>query len=251
MTTASDPIKFLALANPVPPGSLREVAAQRADDLLAALRANQAPTSHLPPAAKARRMTVRIAVAAVVLIAALALVPIGGASLGSRAVDGVVSLWDTSPPDQPALDAAANDAEAIGGSYYTEARVDDAADRVVLYLANAPQSVLDQLQAKHPGTYVIHNDSAHPLSELRRIQNSLPLRELQSKGIDVVSAGATPEGYLAVGISGQDVQAAQATLDSMYGAGIIKVYGGAKPGNITPNIVTVRTGSLHPKHGHH
>lgn len=39
MTTVSDPIKLLAQANPVPPGSLHARAAERADDLLGALRA--------------------------------------------------------------------------------------------------------------------------------------------------------------------------------------------------------------------
>ena len=39
MTNVSDPIKLLALTNPVPPGSLHTVAAERAAGLLAALRA--------------------------------------------------------------------------------------------------------------------------------------------------------------------------------------------------------------------
>ncbi len=182
-----------------------------------------------------------VLVAVVVVVAALALVPIGGGSLGSRAVDGIVSPWDTSPPDQPALDAAANDAEAIAGTYYTEARVDDAADKVDLYLASAPQSVLDQLQAKHPGTYVIYNTAAHPLSELRRIENALPAEELQSEGIDVERIAPTPEGYLAVGIQSDNVQAAQSALDAIYGPGIIKVYGGAQP-----TVAAVKTMPLSP-----
>jgi hypothetical protein len=39
MTTVSDPVELLALANPVPPGSLSALAAERADGLLATLRA--------------------------------------------------------------------------------------------------------------------------------------------------------------------------------------------------------------------
>jgi hypothetical protein len=42
MTNVSDPIELLSLANPVPAGSLRAVAAEQADGLLAALRAGQA-----------------------------------------------------------------------------------------------------------------------------------------------------------------------------------------------------------------
>lgn len=195
------------------------------------------------------RLALTAGIAVCTAVAALALVPIGGASLGARAVNGISNLWAT-PPNQPALDRAAEDAQTIaGGGYYTEARVDDAANKVDLYLADAPQSVIDQLEAKHPGTYVIDNDAAHPLSELLKIEHSLPLSSLQSKDIDVVTAAPTPEGYLSVGVSGNsDVLAAQSVLDSMYGPGIIKVFGGAKPGIITPDIVTVRTGQLHPKH---
>ncbi|HZT86309.1 MAG TPA: hypothetical protein VE984_12985 [Gaiellaceae bacterium] len=253
MTTVSDPIKLLALANPVEPGSLREVAAERADDLLAALRANQVATH--PLRFSRRRWQVGsgarpVLIAVVVVVVALALVPIGGASLGSRAVDGLVSLWDTSPPDQPALDTAAADAGDIAGQYLTLASVNDGADKVDLYLANAPQSVIDQLQAKHPGTYVIvQNNAAHPLSELRKVENSLPLRKLQAEGIDIESAAPTPDGYLAVGVHGHNVQAAQSALDAIYGPGIIKVYGGAQPGSVTPNIgtVSVPNGSSHAK----
>jgi hypothetical protein len=182
-----------------------------------------------------------VLVAVVVVVAGLAVVPVGGGSLGSLAVDGIVSPWDTSPPDQPALDAAANDAEAIAGTYYTEARVDDAADKVDLYLAGAPQSVLDQLQAKHPGTFVIYNTAAHPLSELRRIENALPADKLQAEGIDVERIAPTPEGYLAVGIHGDNVQAAQSALDAIYGPGIINVYGGAQP-----TVAAVKTTPVSP-----
>src|SRR5690348_9421935 len=122
MTSVSDPIKRLTLANPVEPGSLREVAAERADDLLAALRANQVATHPLRFSLRRRQVTSSarpVLIAVVVVVVALALVPIGGASLGSRAVDGLVSLWDTSPPDQPALDTAATDAEDIAGQYLT------------------------------------------------------------------------------------------------------------------------------------
>jgi hypothetical protein len=229
MTIASDPIKLLALANPVEPGSLREVATERVDDLLTALRANHVATH---PLRFSRRSSGArsVLIAVVVVVVALALVPIGGASLGSRAVDGISSLWET-PPNQPALDRAAEDAGNIAGkAYYTDARVNDEANKVDLYLARAPQSVIDQLQAKHPGTYVINNDAAHPLSELLKLQHSLSFQALQAKGIDAVESYPTSDGYLKVGVRGNsDVQAAQVALDSMFGAGIIKVFGGAEP----------------------
>jgi len=170
-------------------------------------------------------------VAAVVVVAALALVPIGGASLGSRAVDGIGSLW-ASPPNQPALDRAAEDAENIAGkAYYTEARVDDGANQVDVYMARAPRSVIDQLRTKHPGIYVIHNDAANTWRQMLRVQRSLDFLALQAKGIDIESSAPTSNGYLEVAIRGHHVRSAQTVLDSRYGAGIIKVVGGAEPLN--------------------
>lgn len=167
----------------------------------------------------------------VVLLAALALVPVGGASLGTRAVNGISSLW-ASPPNQPALDAAASDAESVAGSaYYTGTVVNDTANSVDVYLASAPQPIIDQLQSLHPKIYVIHNDAAHSLSELRQLEDKLPLDTLSADGINVVRVAPTPDGYLSVGLtntSSTDVQAAESALDSAAGAGVVKVYGGAK-----------------------
>lgn len=195
-----------------------------------------------------------VLVAPLVLVAALALVPIGGASLGGRAVNGITSLWD-SPPNQPALDAAASDARSVAGSaYYTDAVVNDTANTVDVYLAEAPQSIIDQLQSLHPGLYVIHNDAAHPLSELRKVQEALPLAALRAAGIHVVSAVPTSDGYLEVGVtSSTNVQAAQSAFDSADGAGIVKVYGGAQAGSVTPDVGQVNPSSSRTKSrsGHH
>ena len=197
-----------------------------------AMSAARRPRQRLGPVGGRAKL---VSVAVVVAAAALALVPIGGASLGQRAVDGVTSLWGPpangiEPANQPALGRAADDAQAIaGGAYYTEARVDAAADVVHLSLAGAPQSIIDQLNAKHPGIYVINNDAAHPLSELRTIQDGLlgPL-QTASGTVYMVTSYPTSDGYLKVGIEGHDVQDAQSALDSMYGTGIIEVFGGAQ-----------------------
>ena len=179
-----------------------------------------------------------VLVALIVIVVTLVLVPIGNVSLGARAVHGIGSLWRT-PANQPALDRAAGDAQSIASGYYSDARVDDAADKVDLYLTHAPRSVLDRLRAAHPGTYVIHNDAAHTLHELLEVEHSLSFTTLRSQGIDIVVAYPTSDGYLKVGIRGhRHVQAAQAALDSIYGPGIIKVFGGAEPAEITPAIVT-------------
>jgi len=65
MTTVSDPIKLLASANPVPPGSLSTVAAERADGLLVALRANQVVLPRLRLSRQMRRVSVVVAAVAV------------------------------------------------------------------------------------------------------------------------------------------------------------------------------------------
>jgi hypothetical protein len=138
----------------------------------------------------------------------------------------------TTPANQPALDQAADDAKSVAGAaYYTDARVDDAANAVDVYLADAPQSIIDQLQAMHPGTYVINNDAAHPLSQLLQVEHSLSLTALQSAGINAVVAYPTSDGHLKVGVTSNSdsaVQAAQSALDSSYGAGLIQVYPGAQ-----------------------
>ncbi len=195
------------------------------------------------PGARRSRVGRPVLVTAVVVLVALAVVPIGGASLGQRAVDGVTSLWDT-PPNQDALDAAASDAKSVAGdAYYTAAAVNDAGNTVDVYLADAPQSIVDQLQATHPGTYVIHDDAAHPLSELLRLQHALKLGPLQTAAgsVTIVSSDPTLDGHLRVGIQGtRDVQAAQQALDSLYGPGIIEAYGGAQPEG--SGVLLVRSG---------
>lgn len=183
-----------------------------------------------------RRRLLTIAVLAAVLAVITVQTATGArphtSSSGAAASTAVSSVGGV-PANQPALDAAADDAEAIAGpAYYTDARVDDAANTVDLHLAGAPQSIIDQLQAKHPGTYVIDNGAAHPLSELLRVEHSLRLGSVQYGGasIDLVNAYPSPDGYLKIGVAGSgDVQVAQAALDSLYGTGIIQVYGGAQP----------------------
>ena len=223
----------------LPPGRLE----QRAEHLHAEIIDISEPRLPARRFALPRLCVARpVLVAAIALFLALALVPIGGASLGQRAVDGVTSLWAPAngiePANQPALDAAANDAQSLaGGAYYTDSRVDAATNTVAVYLADAPQSIIDQLQATHPGAYVIHNDAAHPLSQLLQIQHALPLGALQTAtgSVDIVDDYPTSDGYLKVGVEGNgDVQAAQEALDARYGPGIIRAYGGAE---IADNLV--------------
>jgi hypothetical protein len=127
------------------------------------------------------------------------------------------------PANQPFLDAAADRARRIAGrAYYTGAIVHDAANTVTLYLAHAPRSVVNRLNAAHPGVYVIHDDAPRPRSAISRLQNSLDTAALAKKGIDVVMYGPTEDGYLRVGVT-SNVADAQAKLEAMYGPNIIRV----------------------------
>jgi hypothetical protein len=155
-------------------------------------------------------------------LVALAAVPIGGASLGGRAITGISSLWAT-PSNQPDLDVAASDAQRIAGDYYAGTVVNDDSNWVNVYLANAPQSVIDQLETTHPGLYVIDNHSPNSRSALLALSKSLDVAALKTHGIDVVEWGPTPQGYLRVGVS-SDIETAQARIDSIYGSGRIQVY---------------------------
>lgn len=131
------------------------------------------------------------------------------------------------PANQPALDAAASYAERVAGDAHVFAgdRVDDTANTVIVYLANAPQSVIDQLRSRHPDVYVIHNGAPRTLHSVMTIAHEIDPTALKSKGIDVVEWGPTQDGYLRVGVTSQ-IARAQAYFDAKYGRGVVRVFHG-------------------------
>ncbi len=98
----------------------------------------------------------------------------------------------------------------------------DPTNSVTIYLAHAPQSVLDRLSAAHPGTYTLDNNAPRPLSAVMKLMHSFSFNALKAEGITISSVGPTQDGYLQVGVT-SDVAEAQAKLDAKYGAGIIRV----------------------------
>lgn len=142
------------------------------------------------------------------------------------------------PAVQPALDAAANYAENVAGDAHRFAgvEVDDPKDRVIVYLTNAPQSVIDQLNARHPGTYVIHNDAPRTLRVLTSLQHSFNFDVLKPEGIQVVSVGPTVDGFLRVGVTSK-VAVARAKLEDIYGPNLIRVV---KTGPVTSAVGVAR-----------
>lgn len=131
-------------------------------------------------------------------------------------------------PNQHFLHTAADDARRIAGDdYYTGCIVNHPGTRnVTLYLADAPKAVVEELDELHPGVYVIINDaprSARAVLELSETLDRSVLQDLHDLGIEAVSFGPTPGGYLEVGILSPLVPMAQATFDAVYGCGVIRV----------------------------
>lgn len=135
-----------------------------------------------------------------------------------------------------------------GDAYrFTGVEVDDSANKVIVYLTHAPQSVIDQLDARHPGIYVIHNDAPRTLRVLTTLERAFNFSVLKPEGIQVVSVGPTVTGYLQVGVTSK-VAVAQAKLDQIYGPNIIRVnkqsmpigwgYSGKAP---TPKVSAIRS----------
>ena len=129
---------------------------------------------------------------------------------------------------QTVLDAAADDARTeVEDPYYTGCRLRQELERLELWLCNAPPEVLEELEAMHPGVYLLHNDAPRSEKAVFELGDALGagLPTLRSEGVHVVSWGPTQDGYLHVGVMG-DVPAAQARLDEMFGTGVARVeYG--------------------------
>ena len=145
------------------------------------------------------------------------------------------------PPNQDALDADAGDAHRIAGrAYYTGAIIHADTNSVELYLAGAPQSVLDQLEAAHPGIYVIHDDAPHTSAALLKLEAGLDRAALGAEGIDVTEWGPTADGYLEVGVT-SDVATAQEKLGEIYGPNVVHVVK-AEPSML--DVLTDRSGPV-------
>lgn len=144
----------------------------------------------------------------------------------------------STPVNEPFLGRCAGDARRVAGeAYYTGCRVRADSNTVELYLAGAPRRLLDEIEALHPGVYVIHNDLPHALGELLELMRSIDLPGLRSQGIGVNQIGPRNDGYLWVGVS-TDIAAARAWFEGEYGLGLFRFFaaeparwlaGGARP----------------------
>ena len=130
------------------------------------------------------------------------------------------------PPDQPFLDAAAQEARRIAGeAYYTGCIIHHPGPgRVTLYLANATAAVLEELETLHPGVYAIINDAPRSYRAVLQVMDDLDRSATNAIGIKAVQWGPTPDGYVQVGILSPFGPMAQAVSDATYGCGVIRVF---------------------------
>jgi hypothetical protein len=130
----------------------------------------------------------------------------------------------STPVNEPFLGRCASDARRVAGeAYYTGCRVRADSNTVELYLANAPRQLLDEIEALHPGIYVIHNNAPRTLSELLMLMHSIDLPGLRSQGISVNQIGPRNDGYLWVGVN-TDIAAAQTWFEAEYGPGMFRFF---------------------------
>ena len=130
--------------------------------------------------------------------------------------------YGCTPANQPTLYADATAVGKIAGpTYYTGVVVNDLSNSVTVYLAHAPHMILADLNATHPGTYVIHNDAPRSLRAVLKLMRSFD-PNLKAQGITISGFGPTQDGYLQVGVTSH-VAEAQAKLDAIYGRNIIRV----------------------------
>ena len=125
--------------------------------------------------------------------------------------------------NQPQASAAADDAKPVAGEYYTGLVNHHELGTCEVYLANAPESVVNRLHAMHPGVYVIHNDAPRSLKEIEEIRERIDMAVLRDAGISIHQIGPTPDGYVQVAVE-RDALGAQAKLDEMFGPDVIRVH---------------------------
>ena len=112
MTTVSDAIDLVRQANPFPPGSLRELAAARTDELLTRLRAGEIPARQIRPMSHRKRLaTAAVAALAAAAAGAYLLATQAGGQQVSPPASTVIPSQTPPPPGTPV--ASASEADAL------------------------------------------------------------------------------------------------------------------------------------------
>jgi hypothetical protein len=140
--------------------------------------------------------------------------------------------------NQPHVLAASADAKSVAGEYYTGLWNHHDQGTCEVWLANAPEAVIDQLHAMHAGVYEIHNDAPRSLKEIEDIIKLIDMAALRDAGMSIHGKGPTQDGYVQVSVE-TDAPGAKARLDEMFGSDVIRVR--EEPmGKVTPARVVVR-----------
>lgn len=122
-----------------------------------------------------------------------------------------------------ALDPAASDARRMAReAHYTGCRLRQDLEAVELWMCDAPSQVLQELEASHPGVYLIHNDAPRPRTRVDDLRDSFDWQRWKANGIKVWVVGPTEDGYLNVGVE-DDLETAQNELDAAYGDDVVRV----------------------------
>ena len=159
----------------------------------------------------------RLAVALVVLVTLSAGAGTAGASHDRYTTSSQPA--SLTPPNQPFLDAAADDARALAGdAFFSNAVVDNQANTVTIYLAHAPQAVIDRLTAAQPSTYVIDNTAAFSEAVVLKVEDAIGGRipSWAAAGVRIRSLRPTLDGHLEVGVD-SNVADAASRLGAQYG----------------------------------
>jgi hypothetical protein len=122
----------------------------------------------------------------------------------------------------PLVQAAATDAKSVAGEYYTGLRNHHDQGICEVWLANAPQAVIDQLHAMHAGVYDIHNDAPRSRNEVEETLRRIDIAALRETGMSIHGKGPTEHGYAEVAVE-RDAQDARAVFDEMFGRGVVRV----------------------------
>ena len=124
--------------------------------------------------------------------------------------------------NQPHVSAAADDVRPIAGGYYTGLVNHHHLGTCEVYLANAPESVVDRLRTTHPGVYAIHNDAPRSLNEIEEIIRGIDVTALREAGMSIHQIGPTQHGYVRIAVE-RDAPAARAEFDAMFGPDVVRV----------------------------
>jgi hypothetical protein len=72
--------------------------------------------------------------------------------------------------------------------------VHDESDTLELWLSNSPSDVMVELEAVHPGVYLIHNDAPRSHTAVLEVMDALPVDRLRAEGIHIVRVGRLMTG---------------------------------------------------------